>query len=76
VLLSIFVVSSWWGGTDGTVVLTFNHYHERLVETILFPVSTLGGIAGFVLMTRYARKIVTGGETADKSSTSTVVSKT
>ena len=41
VVMSFMVIASWWGGKDGTVIATFNTAHERLLETILFPVWTV-----------------------------------
>ena len=41
IAMSLMVIASWWGGKDGTVIATFNTAHERLLETILFPVWTV-----------------------------------
>jgi hypothetical protein len=46
--ISIMVILSWWGGPIGSVTVTFNSYHERIIETILFPLWALGGLAGMI----------------------------
>lgn len=38
IAMSFMVIASWWGGKDGVVIATFNTAHERLLETIMFPV--------------------------------------
>ena len=49
--MSIIVIISWTGGPEGMVNLTTNLFHERLVETILFPVWTvMGFIASYFLL--------------------------
>jgi len=49
--MSIIVIISWAGGPEGMVNLTTNLFHERLVETILFPVWTvMGFIASYFLL--------------------------
>jgi hypothetical protein len=37
------VVASWKGGSSGIVTISFNTMHERLLETILMPFTTIGG---------------------------------
>ena len=50
---SLLAVSSWSGGSDGIVILRFNQFHERLIETIIFPIWTIGGfIASYNLFKR------------------------
>jgi hypothetical protein len=46
--ISIMVILSWWGGPIGNVTVTFNSYHERLIETILLPLWAVGGLAGMI----------------------------
>jgi hypothetical protein len=41
--MSIIVIVSWTGGPVGAVGLTFNMFHERLAESILFPLWTILG---------------------------------
>jgi hypothetical protein len=49
--MSIIVIDSWTGGPSGAMGLTFNIFHERLAETILFPIWTvIGFIASFSLL--------------------------
>lgn len=49
--LSLIVIFSWQGGTNGEVTLTCNIFHERLIETIVFPLWTIGGFwASFSLL--------------------------
>jgi hypothetical protein len=38
------VIASWHGGANGMVTISFNTMHERLLETILMPLTTIGGI--------------------------------
>lgn len=49
------VIKSWYGGPDGTVVITFNTFNERLIETIYIPICVVGGITGFVLALKRLR---------------------
>ena len=49
--MSIIVIISWAGGPEGMVNLTTNLFHERLAETILFPVWTIMGfVASYFLL--------------------------
>jgi hypothetical protein len=49
--MSIVVIASWTGGADGTVALSFNVFHERMIESIVFPVWTIMGfIASYGLL--------------------------
>jgi hypothetical protein len=43
-LFSAICLSSWQNN-EGIVTLTFNHFHERLAESILFPIWAIGGLA-------------------------------
>ena len=42
-LFSAICLSSWTNN-EGIVTLSFNLYHERLVESILFPLWSIGGL--------------------------------
>jgi hypothetical protein len=49
--MSIVVIVSWTGGQGGAVGLNFNIFHERLAESILFPIWTIiGCIATYSLL--------------------------
>lgn len=49
--MSIIVINSWSGGPNGAVDLTFNVFHERLIESIIFPLWTvMGFIASYGLL--------------------------
>ena len=37
-------IASWWGGSEGYVMLATNLYHERLIETILFVAASVIGV--------------------------------
>jgi hypothetical protein len=51
VIMSCFVIFSWSGGNSGLVTATFNQHHERLAETIIFPLWTICGfIASYDLI--------------------------
>ena len=52
VALYLIVLVSWQGGTNGIVNVTTNVYHERLLETILFPILIIGGIWGLFKLRR------------------------
>jgi hypothetical protein len=41
-ILSAICISSW-SNDEGIVTLCFNLYHERLIESILFPLWSIGG---------------------------------
>ena len=58
ILMSVFVISSWWSPVDGVITLSFNQYHERIAETILFPLGTIGGIICFVVVMRHYRDVI------------------
>ena len=58
ILMSAFVISSWWSPIDGVITLSFNQYHERIAETILFPLGTIGGIICFVVVMRHYRDVI------------------
>ena len=47
-IVSVMVIWSWWGGPIGSVTVTFNSYHERIIETILFPLWAFGGLVGII----------------------------
>jgi hypothetical protein len=47
------VILSWAGGQDGEVTMFFNRFHERLIESIIFPIWTIGGFwASYSLLKR------------------------
>lgn len=51
VTMSVIVFNSWTGGPNGTVDLTFNTYHERLLESIIFPLwAVIGCVASYALL--------------------------
>jgi len=52
-VLSLLVILSWAGGQDGEVTMFFNRFHERLIESIIFPIWTIGGFwASYSLLKR------------------------
>ena len=42
-VISWTLIQSWQGGPDGLVTISTNVYGERLIETILCPIFTIGG---------------------------------
>lgn len=52
IVFSILVISSWFSGIDGQVLLTFNKYHERWAETIIFPIWTICGLIMSIYLIR------------------------
>ena len=55
IVMSVLVVQSWSRGPSGDLIITFNQFHERLIETILFPTWTLGSLIGTVWIIKTRR---------------------
>ena len=45
-----------WNTTEGIVTISFNLYHERLLECILFPLWTIGGLVFSVYLIKHLKR--------------------
>ena len=51
-VMCVLVICSWWGGSAGLVSMAFNTYHERIIETIVFPFWTIIGFKAALALLR------------------------